>query len=271
MAITHARQARLGQLAEQLAAHWPRPQPPLLLGAGDILHNRQEAYFVQDAMARQLAEPVSGWKVGATSAKMREMDGHEDVIPGRIFASRTFEGNDLALPTDWLIGARLETEFAFQLTADLPDPASLPGGLYTAAAVAPMLALCPAFEVIGNRYTAPEADKAQNSLLAIGDNGGGVAFVFGVQIADWQEIDFRDLVIDLRVDGGPPAENFLGDMRGQPVAAVAELANHLAGRGYHLQKGDYVSTGAATVPQAVQPGSVAEADFGPLGRMRVTF
>lgn len=271
MSLTESRQAALGQLAARLAAHWPRPQPPLVLGAGDFLQNRQEAYFVQDEMARQLAQPVSGWKVGATSAKMRELDGHEDVIPGRIFSSRTFEGNDLTLPKEALVNVRLETEFAFQLTADLPDPASLPDGLYKAELVAPMLSLCPAFEVIGNRYSAPQADRAQNSLLAIGDNGGGVAFVFGSQIADWQDIDFRDLVIDLRVDVGPSAENFLGDMRGQPVQAVADLANHLAGRGYFLKQGDYVSTGAATVPQPVQPGSVAEADFGPLGRMRLTF
>ena len=49
-----------------------------------------------------------------------------------------------------------------------------------------------------------------------------------------------------------PAENFLGELRGAPLNALADLLNHLAQRGYSLHIGDYVSTGAATVPQPFQ-------------------
>ena len=54
--------------------------------------NRAEAYFVQDQMHAKLGLELAGWKVGATSPTMREIDGHEDVIPGRIFSVRTYLG-----------------------------------------------------------------------------------------------------------------------------------------------------------------------------------
>ena len=77
-------------------------------GLDEIPISRSEAYFVQDQMAEVIGDSVSGWKVGATSTKMRELDGHDDVIPGRIFESVTFLGAKQNLPISRFMDARAE-------------------------------------------------------------------------------------------------------------------------------------------------------------------
>ena len=68
-----------------------------------------------------------------------------------------------------------------------------------------------------------------------------------------------------------PAENFLGDMRCIPAQAAADLVNHLASRGEVLAAGDFISTGAATVPQSFAAGDAVAADFGEIGRIKLQF
>jgi 2-keto-4-pentenoate hydratase len=60
-------------------------------------------------------------------------------------------------------------------------------------------------------------------------------------------------------------------MRCIPLEALADLINHLKERGIALNEGDFVSTGAATVPQPFQKGSKVVADFGELGRIDLSF
>lgn len=254
-------------LARRLATAW---KDAGLIGAisdQELPRNRAEAYAVQDMMAAALGEQLSGWKVGATSAKMRELDGHDDVIPGRIFQSVTWSGPDHRLDASRFPGARAETEFGFRLAQDVP----LREAPWTVEELAPSAMLHPAIEIIGNRHVLPDAPKAVRSLMTIADNGGGIGFVFGDPVADWRAIDFQTLVISLSVDGGEPAENFLGEMRCVPIVALVELVNHLAARGFGLKAGDFISTGAATVPQHFAKGSQVNADFGALGRIDLRF
>ena len=51
------------------------------------------------------------------------------------------------------------------------------------------------------------------------------------------------------------SENFLGELRGAPLKALADLLNHLAQRGYSLNVGAYVSTGATTAADFVKSHS----------------
>ena len=60
-------------------------------------------------------------------------------------------------------------------------------------------------------------------------------------------------------------------MRCLPVEAAAELVNHLAVRGHEMQAGDFISTGAASVPQPFSAGDHVRADFGALGVIEVAF
>lgn len=265
--IPEIRAKALEALGADLASAWVTHRVLPLRASDSLPQDRTEAYFVQDYMAEMLSLDQSGWKVGATSQKMRELDGHSDVIPGRVFAPKTWLGSNVSIPADSLTGARAETEFAFRLTRDLPlrsDP-------WKAEEIASYAVLHPAIEIIGNRFDLPEAPREMCSLMTIADNGGGIGFVFGNPVTDWHGVDFQSHAVKLTVDDGYPAENFLGEMRCVPINAMADLANHLATRGVALSEGDFVSTGAATVPQPVKKGSRVHADFGRLGQIQLEF
>lgn len=266
-AISQERQLHLRALSTRLAAAWKVAGQIGGVTGRQLPKNRCEAYFVQDEMAKAIGDPVSGWKVGATSARMRELDGHDDVVPGRIFSSLTWQGTNLDLPAGRFPGARAETEFAFRLDRDLP----LRQAPWRTDELALVATFHPAIEIIGNRHALPDAPAPVRSLMTIADNGGGIGFVFGNAIDNWQGADFQNHPIALTVDGGCEAENFLGEMRCEPIQALADLVNHLASRDIGLKAGDFVSTGAATVPQPVHKGSHVIADFGRLGKMEIRF
>ncbi len=255
------------ELAAMLADAWHRPGNLVAVDRALVPADRAQACLAQDLMFQKLGEALAGWKVGATSHKMRQLDGHDDVIPGRIIASRTHIGPRHDLQIGHYHKARAETEFAFRLTAT-PHLRDTP---WTSGEMAEIMVLHPAIELIGNRYQMDGASKAENSLMTIADNGGGIGFVFGDLVTDWQHIDFQSHRIDLRVSGGAPADNFLGDMRCVPAEAAADLVNHLAHRGEVLEAGHFISTGAASVPQPFGGGDVVHADFGVLGTIELRF
>ena len=261
------RSAQLEALASKLAAAWLNQSLIENLAEDELPQNRSEAYLAQDLMSKQIGQSISGWKVGATSAKMRELDGHTDVIPGRIFKSVTYHGRQITLPMERFPRARVETEFAFRLLNDC----TVDQAPWSAEDLTERVVLHPAIEIIGNRHVLPHGSKEQMSLMTIADNGGGIGFVFGEAYENWQDLDFQNHHIQLSVDGSEPAENFLGELRGAPLKALADLLNHLAQRGFSLHVGDYVSTGAATVPQPFQKGSVVNADFGTVGSITLQF
>ena len=107
--------AQLEALAGKLASAWLNQSLIEDLAKDELPQNRTEAYLAQDLMSKQIGQSITGWKVGATSAKMRELDGHTDVIPGRIFKSVTYHGRQVKLPIERFPRARVETEFAFRL------------------------------------------------------------------------------------------------------------------------------------------------------------
>ena len=214
-----------------------------------------------------LGRRKEGGRATVNQQVRRYIDGHDDVIPGRIIASRTHIGPRHDLQIGHYHKARAETEFAFRLTAT-PHLRDTP---WTSGEMAEIMVLHPAIELIGNRYQMDGASKAENSLMTIADNGGGIGFVFGDPVTDWQHIDFQNHRIDLRVSGGAPADNFLGDMRCVPAEAAADLVNHLAHRGEVLEEGHFISTGAASVPQPFGAGDLLHADFGVLGTIELRF
>jgi len=265
--ISVERKPVLDALAARLATAWTAKGVIGAVAAGDMPQDRFEAYYAQDRMAETLDLPVAGWKIGATTAAARKRDGHEDIIPGRLFKPRTHFGNEVTLDLGACPNPRVETEFGFRLNTDMP----LRGEPWTAEEVAPLVTLCPALEVIGTRFEIPGASKGALSRMGVADNGVCIAGIFGEPFADAQAFDYAGHTVSFTVDDGEPSPNLLGEMRCDAREAVANLANLIAKRGLSLRAGDLLLTGTVTVPMAVRKGSHLVADFGSLGRLDVTF
>jgi 2-keto-4-pentenoate hydratase len=60
-------------------------------------------------------------------------------------------------------------------------------------------------------------------------------------------------------------------MAGDPLGAVAWLANHLRGRQRRLKAGEWISSGLTTQMLPVPVGGTAVGDFGSLGTVEVRF
>ena len=265
--VEGSREARLRRLAGRLAAAWNSGGQIGQVESEDLPRDRVEAYFVQDRMAAEIGDDVVGWKVGATSARMREIDGHEDVVPGCLLRSTTWQGSRFSVPAGKTGSVRVEAEFGFRMLADVPlrqDP-------WTPDELGSIAVLRPAVEIIGTRHELPDMPARTRSLMTVADNGGGIGFVFGEEIGDWRGLELRTWPVELSVDGGRPAEVFPSEMRADPAAALAELVAHLAARGIELAAGDFVSTGSACVPQPTGPGGRVVTDFGSLGRIELDF
>jgi 2-keto-4-pentenoate hydratase len=168
------------------------------------------------------------------------------------------------VPAATFAGGKVECEFAFHLTADLP-PQQAPR---SRDEVGEILVFHPAIELTGTRYAAAEG-RQPSTHEVIADNGSAGGFVFGPPLPDWRGIPFATMPIDARLDGAP-LEIYTGVQRYDPVGAVAELANALAERGIGLKAGDFVSTGSASVPATIQAGQSLVAVFGELEGLHVT-
>lgn len=267
MAIRSERTIQLQRLAEDLAKAWPHNAVDSEVQECPLPQDREEAYFVQDKVADLLGHSTTGWKAGATSARMRELDGHDDIIPGRIFALTTWRGTNVRIKAELPLNARVEAEFAFRLNADLP----LRAEPWRSDELADAAILHPAIEIIGDRLRTANLPTGLRSLATVADNGGGFGFVSGDPAKDWQNFDFLRHQISLRVGSGPTAPNIAPEDRCDPLQALADLANLLSKRSIPLREGMYISTGAATVPQPINKGCTVTADFGNLGTIRVEF
>ena len=81
---------RIREAGRRLAGAWLAARPMDAFPQELRARSRADAYAIQDAMAAVIDEPVTGWKLGATSPTMRARAGHDGAIIGRVFESVTF-------------------------------------------------------------------------------------------------------------------------------------------------------------------------------------
>jgi 2-keto-4-pentenoate hydratase len=257
--------AKIETLAAALAEAWRDRTTIPLPAAAHGPASRAEAFAVQDRMAELLGDPVVGWKVGATVKAVQRLEGHDGPIPGRLFASRVFD-NPARVPASLFDGYKVECEFAFRFTHDLP----LRGRPYAPEEIADRLVFHAGVELAGTRYAQVANGRKPNTHDAIADNGTGGGFVFGSGVTDWHDIPFETLPIVAALDDGEPIQVYTGEYRRDPLVITAETVNDLAERGYFLAAGDYLSTGSLTMPTPIHRGQTLVARFGDLVTLQVT-
>jgi len=242
-----------------------RTRQPTDLPEACTPRNLEEAYAIQEAVTAGLGETPVGWKIGATDAAVRALEGFDEPVSGRLFA-----GHVHAAPADlpaalFTTFRNCETEFALRLAHDLPPRPEPYGRDEVMAAIA---TLHPAMEVGDTRYR----DRAAMGGIGVcADNSGGTEFVMADGIADWRGLDLAALTVALLVDGERRAEGAGSAVMGDPITALVWLANHLSRRKIGLRAGEIVTTGSCTGITKVEAGADVRADFGSLGEVVIHF
>ncbi|MET8997954.1 fumarylacetoacetate hydrolase family protein [Amycolatopsis sp. NPDC004169] len=219
-----------------------------------------EGMAVQAALA-ELAGPVSGWKIGATTVYARQYLGVAGPLAGAMFA-RFHHVEGAPVPADTMTMGVAEPEFAFRLKA---DPGLSPSLAAVLDAVDTMFL---AIELPDSRYT-DHRHAGGPQLLA--DAACSGRFVEGSPVPGWRDVDLPRSQVVLHADGEEFSRGSGSLVLGDPRLALHWLAMELPRHGQALRPGDIVTTGTATPPCPIHAGGHVVADFGALGSVETSF
>ena len=192
-----------------------------------------QAYKVQTATMAALG-PVGAWKV-------QPIPQSGEPFTSPILASNIFADGAELKSADFN-GLAMEVEVAVLLGTDLPARPNPYGAADMSKAIASVHV---ALEILSSRFR----DRTKiPSLVAIADlqNNGGVVLGPAVSLAELPE--FGQQRMTLQFDGKEAQSTETGATTSNMLQALAWLANHAAGRGLPLKKGDVVITGARLGP-----------------------
>jgi 2-keto-4-pentenoate hydratase len=253
---------QIAAASRTLQQHWRAGTKLGNLDPSQRPRDRAEGYAIQAEIERASGAKLFGWKIAATSDAGQKHINVERPMAGRILAETVIPDGGTA-PMAGNAMRVAEPEFAFRMKRDLPRRSS---PYSTAEVLDAVGTLHPAIEIPDSRFVDfVRAGAAQ----IIADNACAHLFVLGAATeADWRALDLVEQrpVITLRekqyVGHG---KNVLGD----PLIALAWLANELRELGLTLRAGEVVTTGTCHPPLPIQSGDHVAADFGVLGPVSV--
>ncbi|TQC50597.1 2-keto-4-pentenoate hydratase [Rhodococcus sp. WS4] len=252
------------ELANQLdAAERSRaPIGPLTADHPDI--DVVDAYEIQLVNIRRRLQDgaqVVGHKVGLSSLAMQQMMGVDEPDYGHLLADmEVFE--DQPVDTSRFCFPRVEVEVAFVLGADLPGAGCTEQDVLDATA-----AFAPSIELIDSRI----ADWKITLPDTIADNASSAGFVLGKNRVRPGDIDIKAIDAVLTSNGEIKAEGRSDAVLGNPVTAVAWLAQKVESFGVRLKAGDIVLPGSCTRAIDAHPGDHFRAEFSGLGSVSLQF
>ncbi len=234
------------------------------LPSGNRPETLQDAYRIQRAFDRMAGLPIAGYKIGAASAASQKLVGATEPFLATVYRPACLASPALLKRGDFFTPG-VEAEFAFEIGADLP-PRS---GAYTREEVsAAVAAVFPIIEICDNRFV---AWRVTDLLQIVADNGFFGALVVGRRMEAWREVNLAGLQVTMSVGGSIRATECCEAVLGDPLDGVVWIANELSKQGVGLTKGQLVPIGTWTGLYFIQQAESVEADFGPLGKVRISF
>lgn len=242
-----------GRTLEPLTTRWPEI-------------TLEDAYRVSlYAMERRVAagDVVVGKKIGVTSvAVQRMLDVHQPDF-GFITRDMAFEdGAQISLSANRLIQPRAEGEIAFRLKHDLQGPGVTEQDVLEATAY-----VMPCFEIVDSRIH----DWKIRIQDTVADNASCGVFVLGREQVDPRELDLPNLRMQVFKNGVQISEGLGSAVQGNPLTAVAWLANTLGALGIPFKAGEIILSGSLVPLEPARAGDDFSLTIDGLGSARVSF
>ena len=188
-------------------------------------------------LMRRLAdgEKLVGKKIGVTSAPVQEMLGVFQPDFGFLTDAMVFEdGADIAIAGQ-LIQPRAEGEIAFRLKSDLVGP-----GVTEADVLAATESIMPCFEIVDSRIR----DWQIKIEDTVADNASCGVYVLGKDEVDPRDFDLPSLKMTIYKNGELNSEGLASAVQGNPLTAVAWLANTLGEFDIPFKAGEVILSGS---------------------------
>lgn len=198
----------------------------------------EDAYHISQQMLAQRTasgETVVGKKIGVTSKPVQDMLGVFQPDFGFLTDAMIFEdGADISI-SDHLIQPRAEGEIAFRLKADLQGP-----GVTEADVLAATETIMPCFEIVDSRIQDWNI-KIQDTVA---DNASCGVYVLGRNEVDPRDYDLPNLHMTIWKNGEFHSEGLGSAVQGDPLTAVAWLANTLGEFNIPFKAGEVILSGS---------------------------
>ena len=233
--------------------------PPQLM-PGDL----DEAYRIRDAFETfEITDgrgAIAGYKIGLTTPVMQRLCGVDEPCFGAIFA-REVHDRRAALPVAAYCRLGIETEIAVRLGADLPQGGDRDR---VADAVESCMAAIELLEDLRQDY------RRLSAAAMVAGNVWNAGAVLGAPNADWRRLDLARVAARLTINGREIGRGTGGDVMGDPLNALAWLADKAAALGRPLRAGMIVLTGSLVPILFPMPGDHAVVEVEGLGSAELT-
>lgn len=223
-------------------------------------------YEIQNELVTRLERRYRGtsigYKIACTNTRAQQLLNTDGPVFGRLsscFARSSparINGKEFSV-----LG--IEPEFAFEIAGDVPSS----GGSHSADTIIDYVSgVIPAVELVGHRFS--DWGKFDAPTL-VADNAVHQAWIPGPKTERWPHLDFAEHAVELIVNDHVTLTGSGANVLGNPLNALAWLANELPARGQSLKAGDVVTTGTCTDVYMAQIGDRIRADFGVLGSVEL--
>lgn len=236
------------------------------------LRQRYPELTIADAYAVSLSllqrrlengEKIVGKKIGITSAVVQEMLNVDQPDFGFLTDAMWLEnGTTVSLREHKLYQSRAEGELAFKLKADLVGPGVTESDVFAATE-----SILPCFEIVDSRIRNWDI-KIQDTVA---DNASCGVFVVGEPVSEFQHLNLQEIRMEVFKNGEKISEGKGADVLGNPLTAVAWLANTLGEYGISLKKGEIVLSGSFVPMEWVSSGDQFEVVIDNVGRASIGF
>lgn len=211
-----------------------------------------EAYAIAARNIARRARAPAGYKLGYTSEAMRRQMNIAEPNFGVLTRDRIIGPGEPVLSLSGLVHPRVEPELTVQLRRDLQ------GGGCTAQHVADALeCVYPSLEIVDTRYR----DYVFKAVDNIADNSSAARCILGSPMPLSAVEPLGTCAVTLCMDDRALGQGIGADAMGDPLVAVAWLANTLAQSGRQLRAGDLVMTGGLTRALPIHARNVLAARF----------
>ena len=217
-----------------------------------------DGYAIQQRLVSRLVadgESICGYKLGLTSAPMQELLGVHQPDFAPTFASTVYS-DGATLHVGDFIAPRVEAEIAVVLKHDLSGPDCQPHHVYQATE-----GLVAALEIVDSRIKDWKI-KICDTVADLASNG---ALALAGRVVPIDNFDPRLLGMVFSKNGSLVATGAGAAALGDPLAAVAWLANTLAPLGVTIPAGSVIMTGALHAMVPIAAGDVFRSEFDRLG------
>ncbi|MDX1693307.1 MAG: fumarylacetoacetate hydrolase family protein [Ketobacteraceae bacterium] len=238
--------------------------PPLTERFPDI--DIEDAYHISQAMLNTRINnrgvKITGKKIGVTSAAVQEMLGVYQPDFGFLTSDMVVENNSEVRIRGNMIQPRAEAEIAFLLKKDLQGPGVTEQDVLDATEC-----LMPCFEIVDSRITDWKI-KIQDTIA---DNASCGVYATGNEQTDPRGLDLPNLTVNVYKNGKPLSSGKGSAVQGNPLTAVAWLANTLGEFNIPFKAGELILSGSLVPLEPVKAGDEMHMELEGLGTCTVKF